>query len=238
MGEKKKTTNSSWSLIAVQLDDSLPRRDPNQSHLYVSVCRGTPEERFLELQQGAGPENLVGTYHSLCQDLLQTERQFVLKRSALKACRKEKDRLARLGHAINGISTVWHTYVVDLDSTGITDVGKGYVYVGQTSHTPEERYAIHKSTKPKPPARDLRSKVVHKRGLGLNYKLMNQLVPRPPVYTKQDALALEKRWADKLHSMGYRVEAGEQTPGRHVSESKKKQPDVTGSQNDGVELDH
>ena len=122
--------------------------------------------------------------------------------------------MARLGYAINGIATVWHTYIVDLDSTGMTDVGKGYVYVGQTSHSPEERYAIHKGPKPTAPAKDLRSKVVHKRGIGLNYELMKQLTPKSPVYTHSDALRLEKTWAKKLHNMGFRVEAGDATPGR------------------------
>jgi hypothetical protein len=35
------------------------------------------------------------------------------------------------------------------------------------------------------------------------------------VYTLQDALSLEKKWAKKLHNMGYRVEAGDATPGRN-----------------------
>jgi hypothetical protein len=43
---------------------------------------------------------------------------------------------------------------------------------------------------------------------------MKQLTPSSPVYTQQDALALEKKWAKKLHNMGYRVEAGDATPGR------------------------
>jgi hypothetical protein len=65
-----------------------------------------------------------------------------------------------------------------------------------------------------PPARDLRSRLVNKRGLGLNYELMDQLTPKSPVYTQSDALRLERTWAKKLHNMGYRVEAGDATPGR------------------------
>ena len=62
---------------------------------------------------------------------------------------------------------------------------------------------------------NLRSGIVNRRGLNLNYDLMSSLTPRPPVYTQDDALALEKVWAQKLADMGYRVEAGEATPGRH-----------------------
>jgi hypothetical protein len=210
-----------WRLIAVELDSSLPRRAADKAHLYVSVCQSTPEERLIELQNGEGPETLVGTYRSLCQELLKRDNTYVLRRSAIAACRKEKKRLARRGHAINGSNTQWTTYVIDLDKNGVTGTDVGFVYVGQTSHTAEERFEIHKSEKPAEPARDLRSGVVHRRGLGLNYELMASLTPRPPVYTQEDALALEKIWAQKLEDMGYRVEAGDATPLKRVSPDAK-----------------
>ena len=81
---------------------------------------------------------------------------------------------------------------MDLDSSGTTDVGKGYVCVGQSSHTPEERFAIHNAPTTKVPAKDLRSKVVAKRGLCLDYELMTKLPSLSPAYTQMDALALEK----------------------------------------------
>jgi len=34
-------------------------------------------------------------------------------------------------------------YVIELESTGLGDAGPGDVYVGETSKTPEERFAIH-----------------------------------------------------------------------------------------------
>ena len=100
--------------------------------------------------------------------------------------------------------------------------GRGDVCVGQTSHSREERYAIHKGPIPGAPAKDLRSKVVHKRGVGLNYELMKQLTSKSPVYTQPDALRLEKTWAKKLHVMGCRVEAGDATPGL-----KSKRPGIS-----------
>jgi hypothetical protein len=212
--ERASTEGSAWRIVAVELDDVLPRRSSDLPHLYVGLAKVTAEQRLMDLQNGAGPKELSGRYLRLRQDLLIEGGGFESARTAKAKLRKEKNRLARLGHAINGISTVWHTYVIDLDTAGMTDVGKGYVYVGQTSHTPEERYAIHKGEKPVPPARDLRSRVVNKRGLGLNYELMDQLTPKSPVYTQSDALRLERTWAKKLHNMGYRVEAGDATPGR------------------------
>jgi hypothetical protein len=209
--------DSSWRIVVVELDHALPRRKPGLPHLYVGLTKVSIEERLVDLKSGAGPKELAGTYLQLRLDLIEATEDFSHAKSAKSALKREKKRLARLGHSINGISTVWHTYVVDLESTGMTEVGKGYVYVGQTSHTPEERFAIHKAPKPKAPAKDLRSKVVAKRGLCLNYELMTKLSPSSPVYTQEDALALEKKWAKKLHNMGYRVEAGDATPGREAS---------------------
>lgn len=211
---------SKWRIVAVELDAALPRRAICMPHLYVGLTKVTADQRLKDLQNGAGPKDLAGCFQRLRQELLSELQDFESARTAKASLRREKNRLARLGHAINGIATVWHTYVVDLDPTGMTDVGQGYVYVGQTSHTPEERYAIHKGDKPEPPARDLRSKVVNRRGVGLNYELMSQLTPSSPVYTHSDALRLEKTWAKKLHNMGYRVEAGDATPGRKNSDSR------------------
>jgi hypothetical protein len=213
--------NNGWRIIAVELSEHAPRRNPSLPHLYVGITKSTFEDRFATLKNGAGPKEIVGEYVRIRQDLIEVEDEFKFQRSAKAALRREKIRLTRLGHAINGIATMWHTYVVDLDPTGMSDVGKGYVYVGQTSRTPEERYAVHKSPRPKPPARDLRSKVVHKRGVGLNYSLMKQLTPTSPVYTQEDALALEKKWALRLLSMGYRVEAGDATPHQKPATSKR-----------------
>ena len=100
---------------------------------------------------------------------------------------------------------------MDLDSSGTTDVGKGYVCVGQSSHTPEERFAIHKAPKPRVPAKDLRSKVVGRRGLCLDYELMTKLSPSSPVYTQMDALTLEKL-GKKPQKLGYHLESGGSTP--------------------------
>ena len=210
-------SKSHLRIIAIELTSDMPRRKASLPHLYVGLTSVSVEERFINLQKGAGPKGLLGKHLKIRQDLLGTSEVFENPRTAKANLRHEKNRLTKLGYAINGIATAWHSYVVDLDPVGMTDVGKGYVYVGQTSHTPEERYSIHKGPKPAAPATDLRSKVVHKRGIGLNYELMKKLTPESPVFTQADALRLEKTWAKKLHGMGYRVEAGEATPGRKAS---------------------
>lgn len=199
------------NIVIVELDSSMTRRNPNLPHLYVANTVDTPERRFQQLQNGKGPEFARGKHLKLCQDLNPYDGPADDEVDADNRLKRLVRALTVEGYAINGISTIWYTYVVDLDPTGMTDVGKGYVYVGQTSHTPEERYAIHKAPRPETPAKDLRSRVVAGRGLRLNYQLMTKLTPSSPVYTQHDALALEKKWAKKLHNMGYRVEAGDAT---------------------------
>ena len=192
----------------------MPRRLPDVPHIYVGLTKLSVDERFNELSGGKGHEALKDKWLAPCQHFLQSRDGFTDLNLAKQALRQEKLRLARMGHAINGSATVWHGYVVDLDETGMSQIGKGYVYVGQTSHTPEKRFAIHKGSKPESPAQDLRSRVVHKRGDRLNYDLMSALTPKGPVFTQADAKSLERTWAKELHKQGYRVEAGDATPDR------------------------
>ena len=202
-----------WRIIAVELI-GLPRRVETIPHLYVGKTTKSVEERFSNFMDGEGPKTFKDNWLKLRQDVLEFRGEIFDKKQSEKILRSEKERLARKGHAINGSFTVWHTYVVDLDPEDDVDVGKGYVYVGQTSHTPEERYKIHKAPKPEPPAIDLGVTVVRKRGLGLNYVLAAELSPRPPFFSLKDVLAAERTWAKTLYKRGFKVDAGHVTPGR------------------------
>jgi hypothetical protein len=71
--------------------------------------------------------------------------------------------------------------------------------VGQTSKTPEARYLQHK--KQDGSKKNLSSRAVFQRGIGLNYGLM----PLKNVYTKNAALRLEAELSLKLQKRGYRV---------------------------------
>ena len=209
-----------WRLIAVELVD-LPCRVDGIPHLYIGKTTKSIEERFSDFMEDKGPETFAGKWLKLRQDVLEFRGEIFDKKQIEKILRSEKERLARKGHAINGSFSVWHTYVVDLDPTDVPDPGKGYVYVGQTSHTPEERYKIHKAPKPEPPAIDLGVTVVRNRGLGLNYVLAAELSPQPPFFLLEDALAVERIWAKTLFKRGFKVDAGHVTPG-HGKKSKSK----------------
>ena len=71
--------------------------------------------------------------------------------------------------------------------------------MGQTSKTPEARYLQHK--KQDGSKKNLFSRAVFQRGIGLNYGLM----PSKNVYTKDAALKLEAEISLKMHNRGYRV---------------------------------
>lgn len=202
-------------IIVVELDAAMPRRRADKEHLYVTVSVDTPEKRFTALASGKGPADFAGRHRRLRADLNPLHGRELRSEEASVELKKLKDDLARQGYGLNGFVTKWNCYVVDLEPPhGMAEVGLGYVYVGQTQLTPEERFAVHKGDKPAPPKRDLRSRVVHRRGISLNWDLMASLTPSGPVYTQQDALQLERIWANELDRRGYRVEAGDATPRR------------------------
>lgn len=87
-------------------------------------------------------------------------------------------------------------YVIELDPEGLSDVGAGAVYVGETARTPELRFATHKTGGSKA------SKVVARRGL----RLRPDLYPAEgPFATRAEALKFERRTGNRLRHRGYRV---------------------------------
>lgn len=199
--------------MVVELDNSMPRRIPSKPHLYVGVTIEIPETRFARLQAGQVKSQFSGCFGKFRSDLIECRGQPLTVVEAKRTLRLEKQRLARLGHAINGNATVWNCYVVDLEPpSGMTNIGTGYVYVGQSQLSPEERFKVHKGPRPEPPKHDIRSRIVHNRGIRLNQELMTSLRPKGPFFTQPDALSAEKTWARELHNRGYRVEAGDATP--------------------------
>lgn len=64
-------------------------------------------------------------------------------------------------------------YVIELDSEGIGDVGRGYLYVGETSNPIEERFEQHRTgAKNTAGTVKLASSVVYQQGLNLRHDLI------------------------------------------------------------------
>jgi hypothetical protein len=70
------------------------------------------------------------------------------------------------------------------------------LYVGQTAHTPEHRFAQHKE------GGQLAAPRAHKYGVRLRYDLMKGIAP---CRSRQDAERMEKAVAEALEVRGHRV---------------------------------
>ena len=110
-----------------------------------------------------------------------------------------RDHLLGLGYVVADARTneVYTIYIVNLvdDSAPDPSLGK-WVYVGETSKTPEERFDEHKNG-----IRD--NKAAREHGRDLNYDLMKDI---PQVRFRQDSQWLEADTGEKLRSRGYVVE--------------------------------
>ena len=100
---------------------------------------------------------------------------------------------------LNNGNTVHTVYVVNLsDKTGPRVNPHRWVYVGQTSKTPEERRQQHL-------AGENASRHVRKYGEDLNYRLFSSI---PQVRFRQDAETLESLLAEDLEKRGFNVKGG------------------------------
>ncbi|MEV7396710.1 hypothetical protein [Aeromicrobium sp. NPDC092404] len=104
----------------------------------------------------------------------------------------------------------FRVYVIELDDTGLGDCGKGAVYVGETWHSAEERFAKHM-------AGQKAARVVTKRGV----KLRPDLAPDETFDSRGKALRAERRTANRLKHQGYRVWGGQGHRSMKSSEKKK-----------------
>ena len=188
-------------ILVVELDDAEPRRDPGKPNLYVAITTQEPANRFAALLKGKGPDWLRDRLVMLRDDL--TSGPFLLREEADKEKRAAVRCLKSEGYTVNRDSKVWTVYVIELDPKGCKDPGKGFVYVGETSKTPEERFEEHRKGK-RNTRGPLFSPVVRKFGR----RLRMDLAPETKYYDQAASKAAEKRWAAKLKADGYRVAGG------------------------------
>ena len=210
--------SENFFIVVTELDESFARRDQSKPHLYIGKSTSPPAERFEEFKRGEGPGSFRGHHVRLREDLAGD----ISSSSDRKQVKNDKVRLVKSlkgkGFAVNGDVSVWCVYVIDLDATGFENVGHGYLYVGQSAHTPEERYAQHKAPQPIDETIDLANSIVRERGLRINQELTLQTV----FFTRETALKKEKAYASELCRAGYLVEAGHVTPDPKTCKTKKK----------------
>jgi hypothetical protein len=189
-------------LIVIELDDVVPRRDPNKPNLYVAKTVTPPEERFLAIQRSKKSHWYSEHILLLRQDMTDS-RRYKSSDAATEACANLIKKLSSAGYTVNRNTQVWTVYVIELDKAVVTNPGKGYVYVGETSRTPEERFKQHIEGVRNKRGR-LYAGVVKQHGV----KLRPDLAPRKKYFDQASAKRGEKEHFELLKSKGFNVKGG------------------------------
>ena len=182
--------------------------DPDRPQLLLGSARDNPIQRMEKLADGSLDHSKFAQTYGIepRMDLLET---LPAEIGALESYRKKddasevraqvRDHLLDQGYVLdpaNGNET-YTIYIVNLVSeSGSDPVPSKWVYVGETSKTPEERFDEHKNG-----IRD--NKAARDHGRDLNYDLMKRI---PQVRFKQDSKWLEAHAGEKLRDCGYVVE--------------------------------
>ena len=200
----QKSKATPYNLFVVELKE-LKGRSADKPHLYVTLTSSTTKLAFRRLLEGKGPTWVQGKVEKLRTDLIPNYRETNNREVAEKRLGKLKIDLSKQGFGVNGDSTVWVVYVLDIDPNiepKILDLGKKgkAIYVGQTSTTRELRAEQH-AGKPSKSGKHIGSRKTKGRNPVLNLHLS----PTKEMYTKEDALAFETETHKRLEEMGYRV---------------------------------
>lgn len=189
-------------LIVIELDDVVPRRDPQKPNLYVAKTATPPEERFTAIQRSKKKHWYTEHVERLRTDLASS-RTYKSSEDAKQALTKLVKRLTSEGYTVNRNTQVWTVYVVELDGSAVSNPGKGYVYVGETSRNPEERFEQHRDGARNKHGR-LYAGVVKQHGV----RLRPDLAPRKKYFDQASAKRGEKEHFELLKSKGYNVKGG------------------------------
>ena len=199
-----------WRLgLGEYADAALPRPvDPDRPQLVLGWCEGDPLEYIERLNKGKVPyqsafavghgiKPRMNLLESLPDHLTSETKTFKEQSGAVN------DYLVnQLGYVVdrNWGNVIYTVYVIDLsDDVPKARVGpNGWIYVGQTVLTREERYQEHVDG-------DKANNWVTKHHLRLNEELCDRY---PQVRTRVEAMALEERAAAELEEEGWSVKWG------------------------------
>ena len=198
----KEAPPQDYRLIVIELDDVVPRRDKGKPNLYVARTVTPPDERFATIQRSKKIHWYSAHVLKLRLDLTNS-RTYKSSKDAREACSKLTKKLTSEGYTVNRNTEVWTVYVIELDKTVVSNPGKGYVYVGETSRTPEERFKQHRDGARNKNGR-LYANVVKQHGV----RLRPDLAPRKKYFDKDAAKRGEKEHFELLKAKGFNVRGG------------------------------
>ena len=197
------SVSTAYRVVVLEVTDVVDRIRPDRPNLYVGVTTRTAQQLADGLNNGRyrpswARHNVVQVRADLATDDTVTYDEAVEQRDTLIR------QLRTKGYTVNRKTTAYRTYVINLHNPTLKDPGKGYVYVGQTSKTPEQRLREHLTGAVSTQGRNLASRVVKKHGVDLNPTLMTDRI----YLTQKQALKAERRLAERLRDQGYVVEGG------------------------------
>ena len=198
------TSEPTYRVVVLELTNVVSRIRTDRPNIYVGVTTRTPQQLADGLNDSkykllhGRATNVVGLLDRLAPTGTFTYIEAKQLRDDLKR------QLRTKGYTVNRNTTAYRTYVINLDNPDLNDCGKGYVYVGQTSKTPEQRLQEHLNGTRSRKGHNLASRKVSKYGTQLNYDLMTQRI----YLTQKQALKAERRLAERLGQQGYTVEGG------------------------------
>lgn len=188
-------------MIVVELDDIQPRNESDLPNLLTVITVSTPEERFERLLSGKRtPTWAIGHIVTLRNDLSIQKRYPSIQR-AKKAERRLVKRLLRQGFIVNNMSPHRRVYVIELDHSHLKDPGNGFLYVGETSKTPEERFQQHMTGARAENGHNISSRWVRKYGK----RLRPDLAPTGFFLTTSESETAEANCRIALEQAGYIV---------------------------------
>ena len=182
--------------------------DPDRPQLLLGSARDNPIQRMEKLADGSLDHSKFAQTYGIeaRMDLLETLpteigalESYRKKDDASKVRAQVRDHLLDQGYVVADARTdeVYTIYIINLVDDPAPDPSAGkWVYVGETSKTPEDRFDEHKSG-----TRD--NKAAREHGRDLNYDLMKDF---PQVRFRQDSEWLEADTGEKLRESGYVVE--------------------------------
>lgn len=202
MAEDEGELQPYW-LMAVELDDVVPRRDPFKPNLFVGITQSPPDVRFEQMKRSSRKTWYFGHVQKLRLDLSPAN-EYADRESAKAALRQLREELLEQGYSVNRYTLVWQVYVLELDQSKSTDPKKKPVYVGETSTTTERRMQQHMgellSKKGKP--------LTTKSTKGHAIRVMPELAPKEIYFSSAQSKRAEAEWAEHLRKLDYEVFGG------------------------------
>lgn len=191
-----------YGILVAELEDVVPRRVSSLPNLYVGITTMELSQRFEVLNKGGGPSWLKNNLKHLRYDLsIAPESQDY---DFVKKLKKElTNSLKSTGYTVNRNTDLWTVYVIELDRNATRDPGRGYVYVGETKKTPEERFLEHLNR-----AENGKTKLYASVVANHGQRLRMDLAPEGQYLDSASSKQAEKEWAIHLRSLGFKVKGG------------------------------